>query len=582
MRTIRWAAVAVVGAVTLSAVGAAASANAATSTTSGSGRAQSSLTLLRLTAAGHTVKTLAATLTTTTLGNPSKAAIDLVPVKADGTNLGAQHIDQDTSGQPSIGPRTGSIAGAVSLTSPSVVLRAARTAEGPLASVIGSGIGSASLLGIRLPSLSGSLTVGSHVQSGTAKAVKAITVRGLSLPSITALLAKLGLDVSALPVDVLRQLVNKLSLATGAFDTAAAALDSALSTAGSTIDGIDLSTVDAAANAVSDQQGVVSTKRTAVNDALAAAPFGNPALVTLLGTLGISAPTSAAQWDALSGSAQSQLVTALNTVTSGSGTAIATADSALATARALLTTLTDITGLLNDLLDVILGILGNTPLLSVGSLRVGTLASAGGAHAAKITGSLSGLHVLGTDVLQQALGTHSLDLVGLASSTLDSVQTTVNGLTRTLSTTLSKIAGLTVPLPRIEVLARHTSTAPVGAFQAATAAVTGLRVTWPGLTLPKSLAVPGALALPAVGASPSDATDLVTSPIRVSVANLEDTAEFAAASSTPGVTTPGGTPTPGSSTPTTGLPAGLAVVALALVLMGLVARRTAIRRAAPR
>jgi len=251
---------------------------------------------------------------------------------------------------------------------------------------------------------------------------------------------------------------------------------------------------------------------------------------------------------------------------------VSTADTALADARQLLATLKDIKGLLNTLLDTIEGILGNTPLLSVGTLDIGTTADAGGTHRARIVGTLSGLHVLGTDVLKTALGSSSLDLAGLATSELDQVQSTVDGLAQTLSSTLSSVAGLSVPMPRVTVLSRHTSTAPIHGVEAATAAVTGLALSWHGITLPKALALPDATSLP--GVSSLNATSLITKPIGLKVASLTDSAEFAAAA-TPGsnpTSTPTGS-TPHGPTATTGLPAGVAVVALALLVGAAFVRR---------
>lgn len=578
-RRTRWTAAGAVGTVVAAGVVAAVPANAATAA-SGNGRANSTVTLLRLTVAGHTVRALTASLGATTLHDPSQARITVVPVRVDGTAIGTQHITQDTSNQPGVRARTGSVPGVLSLTSPSVVLRAARTATGPLAQLTGTGIGSISLLGTKLPSLSGAVGFGSRVGSATSKASKTVVVRRLTLPSIGALLAKLGLDIHQLPVDVLRQLVDKLDIATGAVTTAATALDNALAAAGSTINGIDLSTVSSTASAISDQKSAVGDAVTAVDDALAAAPFANPVIVTLLGTLGISAPTTAAQWDALSNADQSALVSALDGLVAGVGTAIATADTALAAARQLLATLKDLKSLLADLVNEIDSVLGDTPLLSVGSLTVGTVASAGGAHRARVIGSLSGLHVLGTDVLKSALGSSSLDLTGTAGTALSTVQNTVNQLTGTLASTLSSVAGLTVHRPVLRVLSQHTSTAPIGSFEAARTFVTGLSLSWPGITLPKALALPGAASLPGVGQSPVDATSLVTQPIKVGVADLGDTATFAAASapaqtppgSTPGTSTPN-TPNNGSTTPTTGAPGGLAIAALVLLGAGVALRR---------
>src|SRR5207302_1964884 len=126
--------------------------------------------------------------------------------------------------------------------------------------------------------------------------------------------------------------------------------------------------------------------------------------------------------------------------------AVDTAQKALTDAQALLASLTaTLNGLLakvqpqiDALLAAITALLDGTPLVSVDSITIQTQAlvtsaSAGGQSAKVVGGEINGLHVLGTDVLNNVLGSSSVNLLDLVGSTLSSVTSTINGLTGTLS-----------------------------------------------------------------------------------------------------------------------------------------------------
>ena len=77
-------------------------------------------------------------------------------------------------------------------------------------------------------------------------------------------------------------------------------------------------------------------------------------------------------------------------------------------------------------------------------------------------GEVQGLKVLGTDVLDNVLGTRTLDVAGLTGDTLSKVTTAVDGLTGTLSEVLSTVPGLPalkVPAPKVELLSKDAVTA---------------------------------------------------------------------------------------------------------------------------
>jgi hypothetical protein len=477
--------------------------------------------VLSIVAGGHSISAVTAKLVASTISSPASALIDIVPVTLDGTAYGEQKI---SNGSKSVAPLSKSVAGVVSLTSPSVGLTAS-TVGGPAARLTSATVGSASLLGLPLPAISGALRFGSSVLAKTADASKAVRVTGFGLPSLRDLLAALGLDISKLPTGTLENLVNKLGLATSAINSAVTAFN-------------------AAAVEVSAAQSDVLAKTSAMNAALA---VGN-GLVSAV-------PTTITAWRALAPAAQAALVTAVNTASPGSGTAITTADTALTTAQNTLTAaLSALTSALSTLTGLLTGAL-DTPLLSIGELNVGTVADAGGKHVAQVTGSVKGVSVLGTQLIK------STDVISLLSSTLGIVQNKINALTRTVSTVLNgAVSGLTVPAPTISLLQKVTSLSPNGGYQAASAGVVGAAVSWGALHVPVSL-----LQSPA-------AAPLVTDPVDMTVAGLTEAARFGPA--TPTTTTPGTTPTtsnPGLAT--SGVPAGIAVLAALLMLAGYGVRR---------
>jgi hypothetical protein len=368
-------------------------------------------------------------------------------------------------------------------------------------------------------------------------------VKNFALPSLKSLLGRLGLNIDLLSTSKLEELVNKLNLATSSITKA-----------------------EAAAAAIPAATTTVANKTTALDDAIAAAPFSNVAVTTVLTTLGVAAPTNAADWQNLTAPEQSAIVTALNGVTAGSGTAINTANTALKAAQNALAALQAIVANLPSLLDNAL----DTPLLSIGNITIGTIADAGAKHAAKVTGTVQGLSVLGNQLVK------STDLVNLGSSTLASVQSKINTLTSTLSSVLtgSALSGflgtLTVPAPKISLLQKTTSLSPIGGYQAAAAGVIGAAVSWGALSIP-------ATAIPSVARPNVSIVNglAVSDPISVTVATLTDASRYAPASA-PGSTTV----TPSKNTPglaSTGVSTGVAIGALLLMIAAYGVRRFRLR-----
>jgi hypothetical protein len=564
-------------------------AGAATAAAPAAGSASSVLSLLQVQAGGHTVRAGDLTLSSDTLTGSPVATVALTPLVVDGSAYGQQTVTPASS-PVTAGAQSspGALAGIVSLTSPAFT---ASATDAPSTSAGSQSLGSLSLLGMTVP-LTGTVDLGSAVDAATgAVGTKTVVLENLALPSIADLLAALGLDLSALPVGTLDDLVNALDLVTGAITTAEGAVDSAQAALDAAVADLASKNADltSAQGVLTTAQGTLTSATTALTDLLATitAPVLAlyPGADTIAGygaldALGVAAVEAVAPGTAAAYTAY----TAAQAAVTAAQTAVDAAQALVDTAQALVGTLTTaLAGVVATLQDALTAVLDGTPLVSLDSLSVTTKALAtsaqpGGQTAQIQGGMITGLNVLGTDVLDSVLGSSSVDLLDLTSGVVSDLTATLDGLTGTLSDVLSSVPGfpvLSVPAPQVQLLTKSTSTSVVDGFGKAAADVTGLRITIPAITLPTSLALPGAASLPALTGVTQVAGQLTSAPISVGLATLSDQAAFrpaVVASTTPGGSTPGGS----SGTPTlpnTGLPAGLAVVALLTLGGALVLRR---------
>jgi len=434
-------------------------------------------------------------------------------------------------------------------TSPGATLKAADGAA--KSSSLTSSLGSVSLLGMPVD-LGGSLNVGSVTDGSHAQAGKALTLSGVELPNLADLLAALGVDIAALPVDTLNALVNDLHLTLGlaaqeALDGKNAAVDAATEAA------------DTAETALTGAEEAYDDAKADFEDALADAPGG--AL-----TIG--------QWDALDDTAQAALVLlapsigTTATAFDAAGTALDAADEAFDDAvDALLDAVA-------DLAEVVNGILAGVPLAKIGEGKVATLAKVGSAKDASVTGYISGVEVLGTDILEAVTGSSKVDLAKLAGDTAAQVNAALNTVSTALSEALSDATGATglvIPAPKIELLKKTTKTGTDGAFGTATATVSTLSITLGSATIPTEFALLDAAGLPNLAPT---ADGFQTAPLSVKVGTLSESARFRPGSTTTTPTTPT-TPTAPNKPDlaATGGPAGLAVIAMIGTGLAVVARR---------
>lgn len=558
---------------------------AATAATPAAGSASSNLALLSVTAGGHALSVGNLALSSSTLTGTAVGKAVITPLLVDGTAYGQQTVTPSSS--PVTVPGQSSPAALSQLLSVASPAFSASATDAPSSHAGTSSLGSFSILGLTVP-LHGAVDLGSAVSTvDGAVGQKTVIIKDLKLPSVADLLAALGLDLSKLPVGTLTALTDQLGLATSAVNTARTAVDSAqaaVTTATATL-GTKAAGLTSATAAQSAAQTALTSATTALQSVIAQIPLASlpvgagtvagftalpPATQsTLVALVPTSGPAALAGFDA----AKTALATATTAVTIAQA-AVNAAQAALAALQATLT------AAISTVLGLVTGILDSTPLVSLDTLNITSRAVAvtskpGGQHAEVVGGTVSGLKVLGTDVLDSALGTSSVNLLDLVGTTAGTVNSTISNLTGTLSSVLSNVPSLpklSIPAPQVALLTKSAKTGISGGFGTADTAVQGLRITIPAITLPTSVALPGAASLPALSGV-SQVTGLLSSaPVSVGLATLSDQAAFKPA------VVPGTTPnaTPGTVTPTlprTGLPVGIAILSLALIGGAVVLRR---------
>lgn len=545
---------------------------AATVVSPAKGAAASSLSVISVLAGGHELVVGTVALVSDNVAGTPLAKVTVTPLLVDSTAFGRQEITPANS--PLVVPTATSpseLVDLVSLSSPAIT---ARATNGPTSRATAESLGSISLLGLNVP-LTGGVDLGSAVSSAGAVSEKALSLRNLSLPSIAAILAALGLDVTKLPAGTLTTLVDELGLTTTAMTTAMDAVDTAQAAvdAAAAIAATEAADLLAAQATEATQQAAVTAATSALQTLLdqisPATLTAFPGADTLAGyaallPLGVDAveldvPGTTAAYASLL-SAQAALATAT--------AAVATAQAALDAAQAVVTTLTATLTTALGVVDALANtVLIGTPLVSLDSLIVSTKAlvtsnKAGGQEAKIVGGSVGGLRVLGTDVLETALGASEIDLTDLVGGAATEVTELMDEITGTLSDVLSNVPGLpalSVPAPEVGLLTKTTSTSISGGYGRARTSIDGLSITLPPITMPTSVTLPGAISLPALDGVTQVVGQLTSGPVALDLLTVSEQSAFAPAVIAPTV---GVTPT----LPRTGLPVGVAAFGAMLLL----------------
>ncbi len=629
-------------------------ASAATTPAPAKGVASSSVTLLGVAAGGHTVSAGTLELLSDMLGAESVAKILLTPLTADGTAYGQQTVTPASSPVSAPALSTGAVApalaGLVGITTPVLDATASNDGGEPKTAAGADSLGGLNVLGLPV-AIDGTLDVSSLVtKAGGAAGTKEISIEGVALPSVADLLAALGLDLKALPLSVLNELLGELDLVNPAVTAANKALTDATAAAQATIDAAqkavddasaalaaktaelagpqsqlaakekELATATAALQPLKDAVAGAQSQLTAANSTLTGAQAQLTAATSALDLALVKTPllqgavttaqtavTAANATVASATAAVTKATTDLSTaqsavdviaaaVTALKGT-IATIQAAIdglqatldAAVKALQGLLANVQPQIDALLGAILAVLDGTPLVSFDSLSILTQSSAssnkeGGQTAKVVGGEITGLNVLGTDVLSNVLGTSSVDLLDLAGTQLTAVNGLIADLTGTLSSVLSTVPQfptLSIPAPEVGLLTKSTSTSITDGFGVASTAVKGLSITLPSVSIPTALALPGAADLPALDGITQVAGLLTSAPVKIDMATLSSNARFApAVVAAPATGTPTtGTPATGTPTtvtpqlPRTGASQALAALGVALMAAAVVARR---------
>ena len=500
------------------------------------------LTVASTTLDGHTVSlaTLSALAQTTSSAAP---AVSFVPLTLDGAKTGEVTVTPSTSPK-TVGAMTmGALPlNVLSATSPSATLSATQSAASKAASLTAS-LGQAKILNLPL-TLNGTVDVGSVTDASHAQAGKTLKITNVALPNLSDLLAALGIDLSNLPVDTLNALLTELPIAiSDAVATAADNANAAIDTAQTAF--------DAAAAALAALTPNLADATTALDAELAT--VDTTAVDATLTSLGIATPLDHVDWDTLGTTPTGQGVqTTLTTADSGLAAAAADYQAAKDATQAVADAATDLNDAIAGLANIVDGVLSGAPLVEIGAAEVGTKAAVSSTKSSAVTGYVSGVKVLGQDVLAAVTGNTKLDAAALAGTVASQVNSAIASVTGTLSSVLSSVTGATglvVPAPSIKLLTKTATTGVDGLFGTADATVTALSVDMGSVVVPDAFALvnAGDLAgiLPVAGG-------FKTAPLSVKVGQLVESAKFHPASTTGG----------GGNLPATGMPYGLAIVAI--------------------
>ena len=556
-------------------------AGAADAAVPAAGTATSTATLATLTAVGKKIDLATITATADSV-NGLLAKVSVAPLQVDDADVvPAVTVEPDSSPVTVPGVSTpAALAPALAVTSPSLQLNAASGTAGQTSGLsTPDGLGSLSVLGLDL-SIDGTLSVGSLVNATKADSGKTLEISDVALPSVADILAALGLDLQKLPIGTLQDLVTELDLA---LDAAQQALFTALN---------DAQTVIAAAP---DEIATLTASLPGLQAAATAAQTeATNAVAAFTTALGADAAASLLFTDRAAFNAAPDAVTApfaalvaladeandANAAATAAAAAVTTANETIDDLEAALAAATaELAGLVDQVTDMVAAVLSDTPLVSLGSATVGTLARVDTTKTAQVVGEVTGLEVLGTDVIDLATGSSTLDLAQTASDLLGQVNSEISGVLGTLSSVLEGVAGITFPAPTVSVLEKTTSTGVDGAFGIADATVSVLDITIPAIQLPENVVLDTVLnALPADLAENLSLVDDVLSAtgFGLNVGTLTEAARFRPSALTP-VTNPPA-PNPGSL-PATGAPIGLAILAAAGVAGAAILRRSAVATA---
>jgi hypothetical protein len=453
---------------------------------------------------------------------------------------------------------------------------------------------------------SASVELGGVAGPTSSTATRAVTIDGITVLDLRAVLRMVGLDLDKLSLSTLTNLIDSLGLIdtlnaltglhlskasdllgmvnTPAVDAATLAADNAqkaFDTAQATLDSASTALDDAAAN-LAPAQGALdaaATNLTNAQNAAAGVLCGLPLPPAACATLAQAQAdfnSAKATYDPLKAAFDAKKA-AFDVAQTALNTAKSALDLALKTLNDLITTLS---GTLKTLLDGVVKTLDLQPLLRVEGIQVGSIATAAD------TVENSGAATVG-EIRNIRLG--GIDLGGLnADATLGQVQALAGQATEYVNAVLGLISPKLANLVKFELFKRSSEVAQSGSYVNAVAGITGLVATvtppdlcgvlndvlsqlpsggtsLPGVTLPP-LPVSGVLATlgsvvncSVAGLSATAIVPALTTPLTITAARANSVSSFAAAQQTTTTTSNPGNPgnpsgNPGNPTTSTGSP----------------------------
>jgi hypothetical protein len=443
------------------------------------GAATSSVTILRLTVSGTTITAgrIAAVVGTTT--SPHRAKLVVTPIDSSVTGPVGQQTITPTSNTTTVPatPKSVSLPGGLgAVTGPTFGVKAADDATGVLASAALKALGKVTVLTVPLNLRAASLSDVAKVTSSRASATKTLTLGSLSLPSLSDLLASLGLDLNGLLGQLTQGKLTELaglvtSTTSGAVKTANAAVDAAQAA----ITGTVPKNLDGAKAALTTANGALTTAKGALTPATGAFTTAFSAIPVALLPPGVTTGTTADQFLALAPAVQTAVDALTGADLAALAAAVQTAESAVKTAQdtvdAVQSLVTALTDLLNAVLNAVTG--NGDPLAALGNIKVTTSALAAKTPKAAADVSVGSVHVLG------------------ALTPLTSLTNSLGAVTDTLTSVLQSVAGVSFTAPSVSIGTPTKSTKTTGTTRFASASITGVKLTLPSLTLPKALTLPG-------------------------------------------------------------------------------------------
>ena len=174
----------------------------------GLGTALSSGSLAKLSGAGKSLEAVRLEFRTGTLDG-TNALVKIIPLLSDGVPVGSP-VEVKAGEEKNFPSQSQAVPGVLSLTSPNGNLSALVGPDGPVAKAT-TGLGEIDLLGLNILG-DGSFAASSQVGKTGSTATKSLALDSLALPSLLDLLDLLGLDLEALPVGTLPNLLGGLDL----------------------------------------------------------------------------------------------------------------------------------------------------------------------------------------------------------------------------------------------------------------------------------------------------------------------------------------------------------------------------------